>query len=125
VTAVPEVARTGPSSFTEFYRREYPRLAVLATAVSGGPATSRRWSPGSCRSPRLFEVGDRGVDLISIDVATGERTSLSEATVAFGSELGLHALDGGGRLVSVSGDTLVLPDGSEVPLEVPVVGIDW
>ena len=36
---IPPDEEADPPSFADFYRREYPHLAVLATAVSGDPAS--------------------------------------------------------------------------------------
>lgn len=74
---------TGRPSFVDFYRREYPRLAVLATAVSGDPSSGE-----DLAQEALARAGDRwdrisGYDnpgtwvrRVTINLATSRRRRL-------------------------------------------------
>ncbi|MEM9714044.1 MAG: SigE family RNA polymerase sigma factor [Actinomycetota bacterium] len=72
-----------PPAFDEFYRREYPRLAVLATAVSGDPSTGEdlaqealtrageRWDQVSA-----YDNPGTWVRRVTINLATSRRRRL-------------------------------------------------
>lgn len=78
---------TGPPSFDDFYRREYPRLAVLATAVSGDPGwgedlAQEALARAGQRWDRIAAYDNPGtwVRRVTINLATSRRRRLrSEA----------------------------------------------
>ncbi len=73
----------GPSAFSDFYRREYPRLAVLATAVSGDPSSGEdlaqeALSRAGARWDRISGYDNPGawVRRVAINLATSRRRRL-------------------------------------------------